>query len=261
MTWSESLDGRVALVTGGAERVGAVIAQALGAVGADVAVNHLGQTGAAAKVVGAIERGGRRAVALEADVSSPAQGRELVDRTVRELGRLDLLIHNASSFVDRPFLQLTEEDFERSFGVIVRGPFFLSQAAARVMIAQGGGKIIAMLGNSLYEAWPDYVSHTVAKTALARLMEVLAVALSPHVQCLGLAPDRILDTDGSAGDNEALRGGRGEVASDGVVVLPGGQRFRTGNAEEAAAAVVELCRSSAYLNGAIIPLDGGKSRY
>src|SRR5439155_22013800 len=134
-----------ALVTGGAERVGAEIVRALAAAGADVAVNHLGTADAARETVAAVEACGRRAVAIEADVGSPASCRELVMSTVDELGRLDLLVHNASTFVTRPFLELTEDDFEQSFGVGVRGPFFLSQAAARVMLESGSGKIIALI--------------------------------------------------------------------------------------------------------------------
>src|SRR4051812_6769164 len=194
MTWTADLDGKVALVTGGAERVGAVICRALAAAGADVAVNHLGTPQAAEETVAAVRAAGRRGLAIEADVSSAAEGRRLVEGTVAELGRLDILVHNASTFVHRPFLELTEADFEQSIGVGLRGPFFLSQAAARVMLEQGGGKIIALIGNSLYEAWPDYVSHAVAKAGLARLVELLAVALSPVVQCLAVAPDRVLWT-------------------------------------------------------------------
>jgi NAD(P)-dependent dehydrogenase (short-subunit alcohol dehydrogenase family) len=226
--WRENLEGEVALVTGAAEGVGAVVARALAEAGADVSVNHLRQPDAAAETCAAVVACGRRAIAVDADISSPARCRELVATTVDQLGRLDLLIHNASSFVSGPFLELTEDDFERSFGVIVRGPFFLSQAAAPVMLQQGSGKIVAILGNSLWEAQPDLVSHTVAKVALARLMEALAVALSPNVQCLGVAPDRLLDT---------------------------------GGAEDVATLIVELCRSSAFLNGAIVPLDGARSKY
>jgi NAD(P)-dependent dehydrogenase (short-subunit alcohol dehydrogenase family) len=234
-----------------------VICQALAAAGADVAVNHLDRAAAARETVAAIEHCGRRAVALEADVSSTEQGRELVERTVAGLGRLDILVHNASTFVTRPFLDLTEEDFEASIGVGLRGPFFLSQAAARVMLEQGSGKIIALAGNSLYEAWPDYVSHALAKAGLARLMELLAVALSPTVQCLAIAPDRVLWT--SAEHDHHQRGTR-ETGDDGELVTLSGVRFRTGTADDVAHLVVELCQAGSYLSGAVIPLDGGKSR-
>ena len=254
MTWAKDLNGKVALVTGGAERVGEVICRALASAGADVAVNHLDTPQAAEATVEAIRSEGRRGVALQADISSPAQGRRLVERTVAELGRLDILVHNASTFVQRPFLELTEDDFEASVGVGLRGPFFLSQAAAAVMLEAGGGKIIALIGNSLYEAWPDYVSHSVAKAGLARLVELLAVALSPTIQCLAVAPDRVLWT--SPEHDAHQRGAREE----GLVTLDG-VPFRTGTADDVAHLIVDLCLAGPYLNGAVIPLDGGKSRH
>jgi NAD(P)-dependent dehydrogenase (short-subunit alcohol dehydrogenase family) len=252
--WADDLKGKVALVTGAAQRVGAVIAEALGEAGADVVVNHYRMPEAAAGTVARIRQRGRRAVALEADISSAAACRELVEGVLDRFGRLDFLIHNASTFVRRPFLELTEDDFEESIGVGLRGPLFLTQAAARPMLAQGGGKVIALIGNSLYEAWPDYVSHAVAKAALGRLMELLAVALAPTVQCLGISPDRVLWT--SAEHDASQRGDR----QGGLVTLDGVD-FHAGTAADVAAMTVALCKSGAYLNGAVIPLDGGKSRH
>jgi NAD(P)-dependent dehydrogenase (short-subunit alcohol dehydrogenase family) len=234
-----------------------VICRALAEAGADVAVNHLDREAAARETVAAIEASGRRGVALEADIGSADQGRALVEQTVAALGRLDILVHNASTFVRRPFLELTEDDFEESFGVGLRGPFFLSQAAARVMLPQGNGKIISLIGNSLYEAWPDYVSHALAKRALAHLTELLAVALSPTIQCLAIAPDRVLWT--SAEHDRHQRGQRRDGDGPGTVVVEG-VAFGTGTATDVARLVVDLCEFGPYLNGAVIPLDGGKSR-
>jgi NAD(P)-dependent dehydrogenase (short-subunit alcohol dehydrogenase family) len=262
--WTSDLTGTVALVTGAAERVGAAIARALSQAGASVVINHLGMARQAAALVAAIERDRGTAIAMEADVSSAQQSSRLVQGAVTAFGRLDFVVHNASTFVRRPFLSLTEADFERSFGVLVRGPLFLSQAAARVMTQQGSGKIIAIAGNSLYEAWPEYVGHALAKCTLARMMELLAVALSPHVQCLALVPDRVLGVDEPVAQ-QAAEGGvhaaRGEATRDGLVTMPGGTQFRAGDAADVASAVVWLCQSGRYLNGAVVPLDGGKSRY
>jgi NAD(P)-dependent dehydrogenase (short-subunit alcohol dehydrogenase family) len=124
------------------------------------------------------------------------------------------------------------------------------------MLEQGAGKIIALIGNSLYEAWPNYVSHAVAKTALARLMELLAVALSPEIQCLAVAPDRVLWTSEAHDAHQ-----RGVRDGTGFVSFPDGTRLHTGTAEDVAAMVVALALAGPYLNGAIIPLDGGKSRW
>lgn len=102
------------------------------------------------------------------------------------------------------------------------------------MTQQGSGKIIAIAGNSLYEAWPENVGHALAKCTLARMMELLAVALSPHVQCLVLAPDRVLATDEPAGAARqaaavGVHTARGEATGDGLVTMPDGTQFRTGD--------------------------------
>jgi NAD(P)-dependent dehydrogenase (short-subunit alcohol dehydrogenase family) len=119
--WSRDLTGTVALVPGAAERVGAVIALALGQAGVSVVINHLGMASQAAALVSAIEHERGTAIAVEADVSSAQQSGRLVREAVTAFGRLDFVVHNASSLVRRPFLSLSEADFERSFGVLVRG--------------------------------------------------------------------------------------------------------------------------------------------
>jgi NAD(P)-dependent dehydrogenase (short-subunit alcohol dehydrogenase family) len=252
--WANDLCGRVALVTGGAERVGAVVAEALAAAGADVVVNHLRQADEANRTVARVREHDVRAIAIEADVSSGAACRGLVDTTIETFGRLDILVHNANTFVRKPFLEITEADFEESLGVGLRGPLFLSQAAATRMLTQGGGKIVALVGNSLYEAWPEFVTHSVAKAGMARLMELLAVTLSPTVQCNGIALDRV-----DWNDTEPVP--RGRASRQENVLSIDGIDFRTGTAADVARLVVELCKASGYLNGAIIPLDGGKSRH
>lgn len=244
-TGSRPLAGRVVLVTGAAERVGAVLARSLTSAGASVVVNHLDRAEAATELVAEMRRDGADAFAIEADVSDPAACDRMVAEVVERLGRIDVLVHNASSFVQRDFLDLTPEDYELSMGVHVRGPLFLSQAAARHMLAAGSGKIIAIVGNSLHETWPDFVSHTVAKGALARLMESLAIALSPTVQCLTVAPAEILPTGRAELDDGAR-----QVEDVSLVA---------GSPADLAELVTYLCWSTRYLNGATIPLDGGKS--
>lgn len=258
MEWTQDLTGKVAIVTGGAERVGATLSRALAAAGADLVVNSFGTDAAAAETAAAIEALGRRAVVVEADVSSPADCVQLVDAAREEFGRLDILVHNASSFVCRPFLELTPDDLERSLGVIVRGPLFLSQAAAPLLKEDGGGKIVAILGNALWEAWPEFVSHAVAKAGLARLIEVLSVVLAPDIQCLGLCPGQIMGS--TAGENDALRSARGETPEDGFVAMPDGTRFPTGTADDLAAMLIDVCTAGSYLSGVLIPLDGAKSK-
>lgn len=253
------LTDRVVVITGAAERAGRVFAQRFGAAGAAVVVNHLpGQEVLADQVVDAVTAAGGHAVRVAADITDVTQTVSLVDAAVREFGRLDVLVHNASTFVPTPWLDVDEADFERSFGVNLRGPFFLSQAAARVMLAQGEGRIIALVGNSLSEAWPQFVPHGVAKTALARLMEQLAVALAPVVACNSLAPAQFFRSDDGA--NDQLRATRGETVQAGVTheVAPG-IRLREVETDTVADWLIHLSTCSLQVTGTTIRIDGAKA--
>jgi len=261
-------DGTVMLVTGSAERAGARIALGFAEAGATVYLNHVGQaTQAAATIDAAKEAGyGDRVSVIEADITDAAAGAAMVDRIVSEQGRLDLLLHNASTFRPVPFLQLTEGEFDSSIGVNLRGPFFLSQAAGRVMTAQGSGRILAILGNSLSEVWPDLVPHIVGKTGLGRLMEQLAVTLSPAVQCNSIAPTQFFRSDD--GVNDALRIARGEKpVSDGAASLTTepvlttqikGNVLRETSIEDVIDVLMFLADAPASVNGVTIRIDGGR---
>lgn len=253
-----TLDG-IALVTGGAERVGRVVAERLASDGATVAVNHFGREEAAEATVDAIRRAGGSAVAYEADVSSPDACRALVRQVVADHGRIDYLVHNASSFVSRPFLETTEQEFDTSFDVLVRGPYFLTQAAGAHMIEQGGGKVVAIAGNSCFEGWPMLTCHSIAKSALVRMMEVLSVTLAPTVQCHAVCPAHILNSEN--GTNTDLRARRGEISDGELLRLGEDVVLREGGPEDVGELISYLCGSTPYLNGTVISMDGGKRNF
>ncbi|MCA0218300.1 MAG: SDR family oxidoreductase [Actinobacteria bacterium] len=254
------LDGATVLITGSAERAGRQFARRFAESGAAVVVNHWKQGSAAEETVELIRAAGGEATAIEADVSDPSAARTLVEKSVAWRGDLSVVIHNASSLRSKEFEDVTEDDFDASFGVNIRGPFFLSQAAAKVMRAQGHGRIIALVGNSTSEAWPNLIPHSLSKTALIRLMEQLAVALSPVVQCHAVAPTQFFRSDD--GTNDALRRYRGEPLVDGDTYRVGTRyEFRNGDADDVAETLLYLSTCSPYLTGAVIRLDGGKALY
>jgi len=254
------ITGKTVLITGAAERAGRVFARRFAAEGANVVVNHWRQADLAEETVALIHADGGRARAIEADVSDTEAARRLVAETVAWRGDLSVLIHNASSLRSKEFEDVTEEDFDASFGINIRGPFFLSQAAAEIMKAQGHGRIIALVGNSTNEAWPNLIPHGLSKTALIRLMEQLAVALSPTVQCNAVAPTQFFRSDD--GTNDALREYRGEPLVDGDTYRVGSRyEFRNGDADDVAETLLFLATCSPYLNGTVIRLDGGKALY
>ena len=250
------LTNKVALVTGGAQRVGRVIALALAQEGADVVISHLGTPEDAAETRAAIEALGRRCLVCEADMRSIPALRAMVDKIDRTFGRLDILIHNAANFNDYPIEEVTEEIWDSSQDIICKGPFFLSQAAIPLMLRHKAGRMIALVGNSYYENWPTFIPHSVAKVGLAKLMQGFAVALSPYIQCTALCPADILSSAGGL----HIQAKKGEQMADesAEFITVNGQTLRRGNPAQVAELIVYLCTCSGYMNGAVIPLDGGK---
>lgn len=247
------LSGKVCVVTGAAERVGAVISRGLAAAGAMVVINHLHMEDKATELVSEIRAAGGIADSIDQDITETDAGHRIVAFCTRRYGHLDVLVHNASSFVESPFADMTPEEFDRSLGVNLRGPFFLSQAVGEQMRTQGYGRIIGILGNSLYESWPNMAAHSCSKVAMAKLLQILAVEYSPIVQVNGIAPGRILPSP--AGQDLHLAQERGESED----LLPAGASMEKGSPEAVAEFLIQLIIAPTLLNGAIIPLDGGKS--
>lgn len=247
------LKGRVCVVTGAAERVGRILALRLADEGMNLVVNHCQQPELAAQVVTAATNLGVEAIAVDADVSLPQTGPELVRQVHERFGRIDVLVHNASNFVQKPFGDVRPEDFDLSLGVNLRGPFFISQAVGRYMFDQGHGKIFAMVGNSYYEAWPDFAAHACAKVALAKLMQILAIQYAPVVQANAVCPARILPSP--AGQDIHIAGSRGENPQQ----QPQGVTLADTTADDVAEVLVRLCGMPAGFTGVVLPIDGGKS--
>ena len=251
------LAGKVALVTGGAQRVGRVLCLALAKAGADIVMNYWRTPEDAQKTKIEIEALGRRCLAIEADVSNAQQSAKMIDRVEAEFARLDILVHNASNFNECPYLDVTEEIWESSIGVNLKGPFFLSQAAAKLMLKHRSGRMIALIGNSYYECWPDFVPHAIAKTGLVKLIQSLAVALTPDIQCNAICPAVIYPS--VSGQDLRIMKSRSEDHAGNYESIRGGTLIHRGTPGEVAELVVFLAGCSNYINGAVIPIDGGKS--
>jgi NAD(P)-dependent dehydrogenase (short-subunit alcohol dehydrogenase family) len=233
--------GRVALVTGGARRVGRAFSLALAEAGCDVVVNYHGSAAEAATTVADIESGGRRAVAVQADIARTADIARLVSETERAFGRLDILINNASLFERTPFEDITEHDWDRVLGVNLRAPFFLAQAAAPLLRRDGGGVIVNIVDLSALQPWPSFAHHAVSKAGLLHLTRVLARALAPDVRVNAIAPGTVLPPENT----------EGEAGSERRVVE------RAGDTEDAARALLYLVRSD-FVTGENLVVDGGR---
>jgi NAD(P)-dependent dehydrogenase (short-subunit alcohol dehydrogenase family) len=241
----KKLTGKVALVTGGAVRVGRAISLALAREGADVAIGYLRSAPAARRTVQEIQALGVRAVAFRADLAKPAEARRLVVRAVRTLGGLDLLVNNAALFFRTPLLTTTPAQFDRLIAVNLRGAFFCAQAAARAM-GRRGGRIVNIADVGAVRAWPGYIPYGVSKAGVAMLTKGLAVALAPAIQVNAVGPGVVLLPE------DFPRASRKKIAAR----IPMG---RHGTPDDVADAVCFFATCPRYITGQLLFVDGGAS--
>jgi len=251
------LNGKVALVTGGGIRVGKVLSLALAEAGADLVISYFGTEEETRKTQEQIRQMGRECVICEANMCDLGVLRNMIATTEQTFGRLDFLIHSASNFNEGPFDEVTEEIWDSSMDIILKGAFFLSQAAVPLMMKHKSGRMIAMIGNSYYENWPTYIPHSIAKVGLVKLMECLAVTLSPYIQCTALCPATIM-TSAVGGYSPILRQRGEQIDEKNSVMKVNGIDIVKGVPQQVAELIVFLCGCSDYMNGAVIPIDGGK---
>jgi glucose 1-dehydrogenase len=175
------LANRVAIVTGGDSGIGHAISVALAAAGAAVTVNYRRNQTAAEATVQEITRAGGKAQTVQADVSSVADIQHLVDQTVQAFGRLDVMVNNAGMETRTSLLETTEQQFDMVIDVDLKSAFFGTQAAARQMIAQGGGGRIINI-SSVHEDWPmpGNIAYCCAKGGVRMLTRTAGVELAPH---------------------------------------------------------------------------------
>ena len=181
------LAGRVALVTGGAHRVGRAIALALAAAGANVAVAYHRSEAEAGETVEELRRCGIDSAAFRADLAAPAEAAGLAEAVTGRLGPIDALVNSASWFARDEFPSDDTGTWHQTFDVVVHGPFHLSNTVAPSMLDRGGGAIVNIVDLSAWQPWPGRAAHSVAKAALLALTRQLAVELAPTVRCNAVA--------------------------------------------------------------------------
>jgi 3-oxoacyl-[acyl-carrier protein] reductase/pteridine reductase len=237
----QALAGQVALVTGAARRIGRCIALRLAADGADVVVNYNHSEQDAKNVLSEIERAGRKAAAIRADVARRSDVQTMVARVEKEFGHLDILVNNAGTFFAAPFLELREEQWDEIMGTNVKAHYLCAQAAAPLMKRQGKGRIVNITSIGGLLAWPAFTHYCVSKAAAIMLTRCLARALAPEILVNSVAPGTI-QFPGEVPDEDYIR----------RVPL-----HRTGKGEEIAEAVAYLCRAE-FITGQVLVVDGGR---
>jgi NAD(P)-dependent dehydrogenase (short-subunit alcohol dehydrogenase family) len=235
------LDGQVALITGAAKRIGRSIASRLAAEGADIVVNYESSKLEAQELAEELKSLGRRAIAVQGDVSKRGDVQNLFAVTEREFGRLDILVNNAGMFFAAEFEALTEEQWDRILNTNLKSQFLCCQTAAPVMKRTGRGRIIniSSLGGLL--PWPAYTHYCVSKAGSIMLTRCLARALGPEITVNSVAPGTI-QFPGEAPDEDYIR----------RVPL-----HRTGTGDEIAQAVFYFATAD-FVTGQILAVDGGR---
>jgi len=244
-----TLEGKVALVTGGGRGLGRGIALALAEAGADVAIASRTRSDLEA-VAGEIEAKGRRARVVVGDVSAPREAHRLVEEAVGWRGRLDVLVNAAGVNRRIPSLEVREEDWDWILGVNLKGTFFVCQAAGEVMVNQGKGSIINIASLLSAVGIPTLAPYAASKTGVVGLTRVLAAEWGPHgVRVNAIAPGyfRTKMTEGLFSDPKWVERLKRQV--------PLG---REGFPEDLGGAAVFLASdASRYITGQVIYVDGG----
>jgi NAD(P)-dependent dehydrogenase (short-subunit alcohol dehydrogenase family) len=243
------LDGKVAIVTGAAQGIGAAYARALAAEGARVALTDVLDCGAAADAI--IDAGGK-ALALRTDVTNAAAVQELVQRTEETFGGIDILVNNAAIFasLDRaPFDQIASADWDRVMTVNTRGPFECTKAVVPAMRTRGGGKIVNIASSTFFTGQPGFLHYVASKGAVIAMTRVLARELggdSITVNCIapGLTmSEGILRTYGTHNTQP---------------VIAGRALKRLQQPDDLLGTLVFLSsRESDFITGQVIVVDGG----
>ena len=240
---SKPLAGKVALVTGGAKRLGRASALALAEAGANVAITFRKSGKEAGRTVADLREAGVQAMAIRCDVTDPKSVAATVKEVVKKLGGLDILVNNAGNYETVEFEDLTLAQWDAIFASNVRGPFLVSQTALKYL-RKRQGRIVNLGSLGGLRPWADHAHYCSSKAALHMLTKVMAKALAPEISVNCVAPGMI---------------DLGEKAAAGFMRRMAKQTpmQRNGSGEEIAAAVLFFAIAPEFITGQILFVDGG----
>jgi 3-oxoacyl-[acyl-carrier protein] reductase len=243
------LDGTVALVTGGGTGIGRAATLLLGREGAAVAVNYSRSEAEAEATVSELRAAGGRALAVQADVSDEGAVEAMVGRVVREWGRLDLLVNSAgvTYLVEHTDLEgMTEAMWDRILAVNLKGTFFCCRAAARVMQAQGSGRIINVASTAGLTGRGSSIAYCASKAGVISVTRSLAIALAPTILVNAVAPS-LTDTRWIDGWDE--------YRDRSIAASPFG---RLAHPDDVAQAILYLAKAE-FVTGQVLPIEGAST--
>ena len=240
------LQGKVALVTGAAKRVGRTIALALAQRGAKLAIHYRHSRTEAQRLADEVKDNlGREAALFKADLSDVREVQRLAQAVLKRFGKVHVLVNSASTYEKNAFGDTSRADWDGHLDVNLRAPFFLSQALGLAMKRNGEGKIINIADWSGKRPYADYIPYCVSKAGLLCLNAALAKALAPQVQVNAVLPGPVL-LPAAVGPRA-----RREIINATLVK-------RLGSPEDVAQAVLFLIEGSDFVTGAELAVDGGR---
>jgi NAD(P)-dependent dehydrogenase (short-subunit alcohol dehydrogenase family) len=239
------LAGKVALVTGGAIRVGRAIVLALAEAGCEVVIHYGSSAGPAEETAAEAAAIGVQVHTMRADLARQDDTEALVPAAVRAAGRIDILVNNAAIFEEGGLAEANAPQWERELAINLRAPFFLSQAFVRQLPAGREGQIVNITDARVLRAGSDHLIYRLTKSGLVTLTRALALELAPQVRVNAVALGAILPPPGE--DESYLQ----QLAQERVPLR------RPGSAELVAANVLHLLQQP-FLTGVVLPLDGGE---
>jgi pteridine reductase len=243
------LNNKVVLITGAAQRVGAMTARLLHAAGANLVLHYRNSRQPALDLQAELNARRKNSVILiQADLLEIANLPAIIKKSVEQWGRLDVLINNASSFYGTPVGTVTESDWDDLVGSNMKAPFFLSQAAAP-HLEKSGGCIISIVDIHAQRPMEGHSVYNMAKAGLAMLVKTLAFELGPKVRVNGVAPGAIMWPAQEMDDITKQR------------IVSRTYLKRKGDSEDIARTVLFLASNADYITGQIIAVDGGRSLY
>lgn len=249
----KKLKGKVALVTGSSRGIGRSVAIGFAREGADVAINYCQNTAAAEEVANIVRQEGSRSLLVRADTRIRKEVEAMVAGVVKEFGRIDILVNNAGISAATPFLEITEEEWNRVIETNLRGYFLCGQSVARVMCQQGGkGRIINISSARQEQSWPGNAHYCASKGGIYMLTRVMALELGPlGIRVNSIAPGTILtDINQKKFSDAQFRQRR-------IERIPAG---RLGNPEDVVGAAILLAsEESDFIHGASLMIDGGQT--
>lgn len=234
---------RVALVTGGAVRLGRALSLGLAEAGYDLLVHYHASFEAAEELARAVDEMGRRCTLVSADLKDAGAGERLARQARDAFGRLDVLVNSAASFHARTLAETDADAWDEAMALNVRAPHLVVRAAAG-LLASSKGSVVNVLDLSAFQPWTAYAAHAVSKAALAHLTRVQARSLAPDVRVNAVAPGAVLPPDDQ--DPQVLETLRARTPLQSL-----------GSPDDVVRAVLYLAEAP-FVTGQILAVDGGR---